>query len=49
MLAGLNARGGGGEIMSLEQSACSRPEVHTFAWKMVRCIKYMGVNDMDDI
>ena len=21
-------------------------EVHTFAWKMARCIKCMGVNDM---
>ena len=25
------------------------PEVHTYTWKMARCIACMGVNDMHDL
>ena len=30
------------------QSTHSQLEVHTFAWKIARCFKYMGVNNMHD-
>ena len=36
-------------LLQSQQFTRSRPEVHTFAWKKVRCITHMGVNNMHDL